>query len=113
LNEQALREALNTTGETGEAVDRARREALHRLSPDVRRAAARLRAQRAEWRQMILFAACACAFALTSVFASFPQLGVSVGRIRCVLWAGGALMALTLILSPIVAYCVEKEREHE
>ena len=110
MDERLLKEALGA--DCREAGDSAMQTRLVRLQPEIARAAARLRKRREERRQGLVFLGCAVAFALLAawVFRAWAEGGITSGDILLV-W--GALMGAILILSPLMAYCVEKEREHE
>jgi len=90
----------------------AERAAIARLRPEIDRAAARLAARRTARRQNLAFAACALAFAAGSAAAC--HLWARTGAApACALWLIGAPMALILLIAPLMAYCLEKEREYE
>jgi hypothetical protein len=110
MSEQLLKEALSA--DCREAGDPAMQTRLVRLQPEIARAAARLKARREARRQNLMFCACACAFAAA---AGFAALDWSRGgtAFREILMGGGALMGLILALSPLMAYWLEREREHE
>lgn len=110
MNERFLREALAVRRRDAE--DPAMRARLARLRPDVARAAARLKARREARRQNLLFLGCACALLLLAAcgYRAWMEGGVTSGDI---LLGAGAVMGAILLLSPLVAYFVEREREHE
>lgn len=89
-------DGLNNTWNTDKAV--------HRLSPEIYAASARLKRRRAEHLQMLGFALAALAFlgacALTILY-----------RKPVYLLGGGAL--LTLLLAPVLVYFKEEEKSHE
>ena len=110
MDERLLKEALGA--DCREAGDSAMQTRLVRLQPEIARAAARLRKRREERRQGLIFLGCAVAFALLAacVFRAWAEGGITSGDI---LMGGGALMGLILALSPLMAYWLEREREHE
>ena len=110
MDERLLKEALGA--DCREAGNPAMQTCLVRLQPEIARAAARLKARREARRQNMAFLSCAVAFALMSawVFRAWAEGGIKLGDI---LMGGGALMGLILALSPLMAYWLEREREHE
>ena len=133
MNEEFLRATLTRPGD--DAAPETGRETLARLRPETMRAAARLKRQRQARRQNLLFAACGlgfCAVALAffeAQSAPLETLGAlktgaalaarTAGRSAVLnvpgaaLKVGAGLMALILLLAPVMAYYLEKEREHE
>jgi len=111
VNEQTLREALTGPDGDRESEDAALRN-LTRLGPEIGRAAQRLREKREARRQNLLFLASALAFLLAAAFAleDWSRGGTAF---KGILLGSGALMGLVLALSPLMAYWLEKEREHE
>ncbi len=110
MDERLIREALRA--DCRGAGDPAMQARLIRLQPEIARAAARLKARREARRQNLLFFSFACAFAVAAGFAvrDWSQGGTAF---REILMGGGALMGLILALSPLMAYWLEREREHE
>jgi hypothetical protein len=112
MNERILREALSGPGENRSAEDASLRDNLARLGPEIGRAATRLREKREARRQNLLFLASALAFLLAAVFA-LEDWSRGGKALRGILLGGGVLMGLVLALSPLMAYWLEEEREHE
>lgn len=110
MDERLIREVLSVRCPGEE--ETAMRARLARLGPDVARAAARLRKRREERRQGLVFLSCALAFLLIAAcgYRAWALGSVASGDLML---GGGALMGVILILSPLMAYCVEREREHE
>lgn len=108
MNEQTLREALSGQREGDDIV----RANLTRLGPEIGRAARRLRERREARRQNLLFLASALVFLLAAGFAltDWSRGGTAF---KGILMGFGALMGLVLALSPLLAYWLEEEREHE
>lgn len=84
------------------------------LAPAVGRAASALKRRRQAQKQNLLLLVCACALAAAACLAVREWIGSgALGPVsRGILLGVAALMALTLALSPILAYCLEKEREN-
>lgn len=109
MDEQFLKEAL--------AESRAREPEpdLANLMPATCRAAARLQKRREARRQNLAFFACAACVAPAVAWAARAWLsgGSPEPVSKGILIGVAVLMALTLLLSPWMAYFLEEEREHE
>jgi len=117
MNERLLREALTSRCDEGADAlslreDDVRRRNLDRLRPQIGQAALRIQKRREAHRQNMLFLACACAFVLAAVCV-FREWAASGAVAKGILLGGSILMGLILALSPLMAYCLEEEREHE
>ncbi len=112
MNESLLRACLTKTQEACRA-DSAQKTAIDRLRPDINRTAARLGTKRAALRQYLAFLTCVCAFLLGATAAYFLWPRADAAAPANALWFVGAPMALTLLIAPLMAYFLEKEREHE
>lgn len=110
MDERLIREALSMRYPGEE--ETSMRTRLAWLGPDVARAAARLKKRREERRQGLVFLGCAIAFLLIAAcgYRAWTLGSVASGDLML---GGGALMGAILILSPLMAYCIEREREHE
>ena len=80
---------------------------------DIDRTAARLGTKRSALRQYLAFLTCVCAFLLGATAAYFLWPRADAAAPAHALWFVGAPMALTLLIAPLMAYFLEKEREHE
>ena len=115
MNEQRLRAALRaprTECDPSDSSDAVRRTNLARLRPEIDRTAAILQKRQEARRQNLAFLACSCAFALAAFFA-YRNWTAGGTAVKGLLLGGVIVMVLILILSPLMAYCLEEEREHE
>lgn len=85
--------------------------ALRMLATDITRNAALLKYRREERRQSLLFIAALCAFAIALALAGFEWYATrTVGPIiRTILYTLAGGTALTLLLSPVMAYFLQEE----
>lgn len=106
-----LKKMLDQTASADEGAARA----VRMLAPEVYIAAERLKQKRQAWQQGILFSLCALALAACAalVLGDYRRHGSLSGASAIIALVLAGFAALTLLLSPVLAYFAEEEQAHE